>query len=697
MTLSKTTMIRCGAGLALAACTAIAAADDQPALPGDATVEIDFSYTSGLVANAGDEMEVVWAQEVNVPGAGWVRLQFSDVLLSGDARDETGSFLRITSLEDGAVQYLNAIHVQQWNQTSAYFNGDTVLVEIVAQPGTGNNHLTIDGAWTAFPVHTDRSICGPTDDRVLSNDPRQGRYLPAGCTAWLWDDAERCFGSAGHCVSSPGVIEFNVPLSTCASFSCIQHPPPEDQFSVDNSSMQSVNGGIGNDWAYFGTFPNSNTGLTPYESQGNVSYELADVAPPQVNGETIRITGYGSTSSPVDPTWYLAQKTHTGPFDSISGTTLRYRPDTTGGNSGSPVINDSDNGIVIGVHTHAGCNSTGGANQGTSVNNAGWLAARANALGICGEPPPPPEGPLFLGNNGQGFMGSANRTDGSFGPALPISGNTNAMAFDGNTNTISVATETGDNLLAVDGADFSFSVIGTITGVPTGMYGMAFDESTNTLYGVDQTNGQLYRVNTSTAAATPIGSATGLVLGGLAFDSSTGTLYAADDSTVPSRLVRLNTTTGAATVVGSFGSGLTDVDALAYCDDTDTLLAFNDGSNDSVYTVNRSNGSASLLTSVPGGFGAVVGMTCATVADAGCAADLTGSSDPNAGDYGQPDGDADGDDFFFYLDAFTTGNLAVCDFTGSSDPNNASYGNPDGDCDGDDFFFYLDLFVAGCN
>ncbi|MFG0328083.1 MAG: choice-of-anchor tandem repeat NxxGxxAF-containing protein [Phycisphaerales bacterium JB037] len=79
-----------------------------------------------------------------------------------------------------------------------------------------------------------------------------------------------------------------------------------------------------------------------------------------------------------------------------------------------------------------------------------------------------------------------------------------------------------------------------------------------------------------------------------------------------------------------------------------------------------------------------------------CPADLTGSSDPNDPTYGTPDGDADGDDFFFYLDAFSTGALATCDLTGSSDPNDPTFGTPDGDCDGDDFFYYLDLFSAGC-
>ncbi len=67
-----------------------------------------------------------------------------------------------------------------------------------------------------------------------------------------------------------------------------------------------------------------------------------------------------------------------------------------------------------------------------------------------------------------------------------------------------------------------------------------------------------------------------------------------------------------------------------------------------------------------------------------CLIDLTGSSDPNDPTYGVPDGDADSDDFFFYLDAFATGDMNTCDI------------DQDADCDAEDFFAYLDLFAAGC-
>ncbi len=82
--------------------------------------------------------------------------------------------------------------------------------------------------------------------------------------------------------------------------------------------------------------------------------------------------------------------------------------------------------------------------------------------------------------------------------------------------------------------------------------------------------------------------------------------------------------------------------------------------------------------------------------DAGCAPDLTGSSDPNDPSYGVPDGVVDASDFFFFLDAFAANDLGTADLTGSSDPNDPNYGVPDGILDASDFFYYLDIFVAGC-
>jgi V8-like Glu-specific endopeptidase len=339
-------------------------------------VEID----SGPVSNTGEAEAVIFSERVFIPGAAALRLEFDEVALSGLLSDGSGSYLRIRSLWDGAEQRLNARHVEQWRNTSAYFNGDEVVIEIVAQPGTGVNRLRMSGVQAQFEPFNEESICGSTDDRLPSEDNRAARLLPIGCTGWVIDDCNHCLITAGHCSTSDGSItnvQFNVPLSN--SNGSLNHPPPEDQYAVDLDSRQSNGGGgVGNDYAYFGVFPNSNTGLTPAEAYG-VYFELT--MPPPVQGQDIRITGYGTTGNGVPREWNQAQKTHTGPYFSFIGTTLDYQTDTTGGNSGSPVIDEST-GLAIGVHTHGGCSSNSG-NHGTGLNHPGFQNFLNNPRGVC--------------------------------------------------------------------------------------------------------------------------------------------------------------------------------------------------------------------------------------------------------------------------------------------------------------------------
>jgi V8-like Glu-specific endopeptidase len=353
----------------------------QEALPAPLITEpMPVKVDSGDVPNEGDAEMVVFSQNIFIPGAAALRLEFTDVQLAGLISDGSGSYLRIRSLFDGAEQRLNAMHVRQWGNTSAYFNGDEVTIEIVAQPGTGNNFLRMDTVRAQFEPFVEESICGPTDDRELSYDNRAARLLPVGCTGWLINDCSHCFLTAGHCSTSSGsftAVQFNVPLSN--NNGSLNHPPPEDQYAPDTASRQSNNGGgIGNDYAYFGVFPNSNTGLTPFEAYGD-SYQIT--VPPPVQGQDIRITGYGVTGNPVPPSWNQVQKTHAGPYFNFSGSTVSYTTDTTGGNSGSPVIDDST-GMAIGIHTHGGCNSSGG-NFGTGLNHSGFQGFLANPRGVC--------------------------------------------------------------------------------------------------------------------------------------------------------------------------------------------------------------------------------------------------------------------------------------------------------------------------
>lgn len=370
----------------LFALTATALAQAEPEQSQVLPLHIDSGFVANTAAAAAARglPAVVWSTVVTAPlGSSWLRLRYGGTLLAGSREPgRDGSFLRLTSLRDGAVQTQHLLHVDQWQDTSAYFNGDAVLVELLAHPGTGANRLQLREvvAGPALPAFA-YTICGPTDDRVLSSDARTARNQPGGCTSWMISDCQHCFLTAGHCSSGLQVIQFNVPLSTASGG--LQHPPPSDQYAVDNASRQTNNGGagIGDDWTYFGVFPNSTTSLTPFQANGGQSFDLLSVPPP-VSGQNIRITGYGTTSAPVSPTWNQVQKTHAGPYFSFTGSTVRYTTDTTGGNSGSPVIIDGTN-QAIAIHTHGGCTSTGGSNASTGSNHPGLQAALANPLGVC--------------------------------------------------------------------------------------------------------------------------------------------------------------------------------------------------------------------------------------------------------------------------------------------------------------------------
>ncbi|MCK6446994.1 MAG: hypothetical protein L6Q99_11425 [Planctomycetes bacterium] len=338
---------------------------------------LPYPVDSGVVSNATGELAVIASFPVEVRGATWVRLHFSDVLLGGSPEAANASIVRVTSYLDGATQELDQLRAREWRNTTAYFNGDTVQVELLAHPGTGENRLVLERVEAGEPADPTKSQCGPTDDRVLSSDPRSARAMPIGCTAWMINDCNHCFLTAGHCCcSSLQVMEFNVPLSTAGG--SIVHPPPQDQYAVDASSIQTNYTGIGNDWAYFGAFTNTSTGMTAYQKQGN-AYTLAN--PPAFNpAHVIRITGYGVDSSPAQNN--QVQQTHFGPLFAISGTALYYQVDTEGGNSGSAVQWESGGGVAIGIHTNAGCGTSSG-NSGTGVNNSGLQAALANPKGVC--------------------------------------------------------------------------------------------------------------------------------------------------------------------------------------------------------------------------------------------------------------------------------------------------------------------------
>ena len=337
--------------------------------------EVRYEADTGWVENLSSRFGVVASFEVRVPRAAWLRLYFDAIELSGDSLAGAGRSCASPPSRMVPCKELDRYEVREWHQSTAYFNGASVLVELLASPGSGASRLTLSSVTAGeVPVEV-LSQCGPNDDRVLSNDPRAARLLPVGCTGWLIDDCAHCMLTAGHCADAGfDVVEFNVPLSSGGG--ALNHPPPEDQYAVDASSPQFLNNGVGQDWGYFGVFPNAITGLTPAEAQG----AFYDLEPPPTfdSSENIRITGYGVDSSP--NTHNQVQQTHFGPWFAYTGTQLQYQTDTEGGNSGSPVIHEPT-GRAIGIHTHGGCSSSLGIRH--SASHAGLQNALANPLGVC--------------------------------------------------------------------------------------------------------------------------------------------------------------------------------------------------------------------------------------------------------------------------------------------------------------------------
>ena len=137
------------------------------------------SVESGLAFNATNERAVVFSDIVMVPNAHWLRLDFDTAQLGAAPVGGEPTMLRITSLQDGGQIRMQAHHLEQWGYRSPYFNGDTVKIEIVADAGADPSFLSVSQV-LAGQFETIDTICGSTDDRQLSNDPRVGRGWTAG-------------------------------------------------------------------------------------------------------------------------------------------------------------------------------------------------------------------------------------------------------------------------------------------------------------------------------------------------------------------------------------------------------------------------------------------------------------------------------------------------------------------------------------
>ena len=342
-----------------------------------------YVLDSGLHQGNAAGTVTAFRQVARVAQAPWLRLHFDAYELGAN------SYVTITSLKDGDQQRLDARTLAEWLKSTAYFNGDAVEVALHVAPDGRDvfirmREITVGEVPAAGPVP--ETICGTTDDRTPSADPRVGRIVPVGCTGWIIANGAHL--TAGHCTGATmQTLQFNVPPSMANG--AIQNPPAADQYPINAASVVFVNNGVGDDWAVFRTNRSAAFGANrlPVEAQ-NAFYRVSR----DENPATIRIAGYGvdgpgpgagcpagmtcdfGNTGPRDAS-NQTQQTHVGASlgETITGPNnarWNYSVDTQPANSGSP-LQEEGTTTTIGIHTSGGCTATAGTNSGTSFEHQG--------------------------------------------------------------------------------------------------------------------------------------------------------------------------------------------------------------------------------------------------------------------------------------------------------------------------------------
>ncbi len=316
-----------------------------------------YNVSSGIRTNTEPTVETVWSHQISLPSMSSLRIVFDAVNLGPN------DLIRISSPLTGEIHLLSVNEAAKWQNHSAFFNGDTLNVELVVAPFSTAS-ISIAGLHVGIPYNMPPELICGTDDRVLAVDSRVARIVdttgpvPIVCSAFLISP-DSCGLTAGHCFffASFSVAQFNVPPSLANG--AIQFPPVSDQFAIDQSSITFALAGTGFDWGIFRLLQNN---LGQDAATVNGFFDLASSIP--ATGSTVEVIGYGIDSGVNN---HVLQ-TDSGPIVGQPANIIQHMVDIQGGNSGGPIINVAT-GKVIGIHTNGGCGLAIGFNAGTSILN----------------------------------------------------------------------------------------------------------------------------------------------------------------------------------------------------------------------------------------------------------------------------------------------------------------------------------------
>jgi hypothetical protein len=472
---------------------------------------ITFPGGVGSTANPGADVVQVYSEVIAVPEAAWLRLYFEEVSLP------PGSMVRVTSLLDGEVQELDAAAMEMWGDSSAYFNGGSVLLEVFAGPGTTGTSARLKrvalqrGGVQSVGDPGQCGICG-TDDRTLRGDNWLGRIMPTGGTGSLTcpEDGGTII-TAGSVISQRTglVIQFNVPASNtnCA----IVQPPVADQFPINSSSVNFQNAGAGNDWGTCRTFPN---GL--FQSVYDRYLQWRPVAAAAgVAGETVTVSGFGTNTT---CSMNQVEQRSVGTLVAAGASTYTVSCDARG-MLGAPIVNMD--GAIVGVITACGtsCDNIGQRINGTSfgsaipscsqptVGNDTCAGATAISLGVT-------SGNTGFSNPGELPCVGSNGRDVWYSFTPPCSGTYRFSTCGTTWNTVlglyaNCPSAGGAPIQCNDNACGNQSIVEGALSVGSTYYVRVGSGSTNTLGNFTLATEQLSAIepNDTCATALPIGSA----------------------------------------------------------------------------------------------------------------------------------------------------------------------------------------------
>ncbi|QHT70013.1 T9SS type A sorting domain-containing protein [Rhodocytophaga rosea] len=366
------------------------------AIPTMAQKLVPYTFRFEHQADTLKELELKVLTQVTYASTASLRLYFKGTQL-GD-----NSYLLLEGT-DGAKQELRKQDLENWQYSSAYFNGNAVKVSLIETAGEKNrvhiSEIKVSKEQTD-PDQADQKntarISSETFQAATQAAPASTSY-PYAAAVGRFTNGIKSFGTGwiapngaiitsydiywGYVSKSYDIIEFNVPPSNGTT---VMHPGPEDQYPMVKHTNKysnispSFKGTSGDDnfiggFAVLEALPNS-TGLRPGERQKQY-FRIAtnpgsfvtssDGIPVDIfqYGMPLRVSGSGQISAlQLEATTLLPQSTH---LKSYTGVTqydrewfvLYQAPDiqeisvdeVIGSDAGGPITYQSSN-VAIGIH-----------------------------------------------------------------------------------------------------------------------------------------------------------------------------------------------------------------------------------------------------------------------------------------------------------------------------------------------------------